>query len=209
MHKQTSKYLFLITVSILFASNIAGCKEDTPPICIPTKNSRSLSSFHQSFLFYNGTETLVFIDLKNNRDTVQFKGSGIEIGVDTLLKGRREYVCTDTTFLEYKKIDFINKKNHADILTLKINMLNSEDEFYPYINIKNSISNRNYSLELTFAHKFMVDSLNIDEKEYGKSYKIYQYADPYEGDIIFFNKEYGIIDYKDAYRNLVIKAIKP
>ena len=204
MHKQPFNYLILLMgAAIVLASTLSGCREHGDP-CPMGRQDHPLGNSEKSFMIYQGTENLVFIDLKHNRDTLRFKGDGIETGIDTSFiktNDNMDYPCIDTTFFECQKIKFVNERNNMDIIEYKISKRVDENYIRSYAIVTGTISQ--YTLSLASWSR---DSLLIDSAMY---YNVYFLQDSYKENDIIFNKEFGLITYKDHNRHLILKAVKP
>mgnify|MGYP000867906389 CR=1 FL=1 len=205
-----------ISLSGIIISGIAlitvfyGCSptEETIP-CTDSEETLMLGSQAISFLFPKGTETLVFVNLTNNRDTVRLKGRGMNTAYDsTLLFGDDE--CIHKTLSESRTIRFVNEKNTKDYMEYTIHYMYRYDELRPYLVFRGSKINKSFYLDLTKADSHRKDSVRTDGVTYHDVYTLYDYPDPdFKRDSILFNKAYGVINYVDTTRFLVIKKILP
>ena len=200
MHKIPFTYLFLlIGTGLLLSGCMSGYREyDDYPM---GRQDYTLGTREKSFMIYKGTETLIFIDIMHNRDTIRFKGTGIETGIDTSFIRTNEnidYPCIDTVLFEHKRIRFINQANNHDDMTIKISGAVHDNIIVKCLSVKRPGSI--YYLRYTSIE---TDSMRIDGKMYHKLYPLYENLNR-SGNKIFFNQEFGLLTHKDEYQSLVL-----
>ncbi len=206
MHKQPFNHLILLMgAAIVLASTLSGCRKFGDP-CPMGRQDFSLGNREKSFMIYKGTETLVFIDLMHNRDTLWFKGTGIETGIDTSFittNDNPNTPCIDTVLFEHKRIRFINQANNRDDMTIRISGAVHYNEIVKCLSVERPGSI--YYLRYTSSE---TDSMLIDGKMYHKLYSLDKDLD-WSVTTTFFNREYGLLTHKTEYQHLVLKAIIP